>query len=167
MTLASADGVGEGHGGSGPNHAPTTSSSKDGAVWKTALVVALFLALAVAFYWNAWASGPTDHMQAGGDQFTTVWYLRWFPFALQHGLNPFFSDFGNYPFGVNLLTNTSVPLLGLVGSPTTLLFGPIASYNALSTLALAGSATAGYAFVRRWTTWRPAALAGGLLYGFF
>ena len=136
------------------------------SAWAACLVVASYLALSIASYWSAWSTSPTTHMQLGGDQFATVWFLRWIPFSLTHGHNPFFTIFGNYPFGVNLLTNTSVPLLGLVGSPVTLLFGPIATYNFWCTAALAGSATAGYFFARRWTTWRPAAWVCGLLYGF-
>jgi hypothetical protein len=132
----------------------------------TALVVISYVVLSVALYWHEWSGGVTTHLQAGGDQYATVWFLRWIPFSLGHGANPFFSTYGNYPFGVNLLTNTSVPLLGLLGTPLTLAFGPIATYNVMCTAALAGSATAGYAFARTWTAWRPAAWVGGLLYGF-
>jgi hypothetical protein len=132
----------------------------------TALAMVLYLLAAVAVTWDAWSAGPASHMQAGPDQFTTVWFLRWLPFAIGHGHNPLFTDFGNHPFGVNLLNNTSVLLLGMAGAPVTILFGPVATFNTLSTLALAGSAAAGYAFARRWTEWRPAAFACGLLYGF-
>jgi len=135
-------------------------------VLATSSVVVTYLALAVVVYWSAWSSGITTHLQLGGDQYANVWFLRWTPFALLHGLNPLFSTFANYPFGVNLVTNTSSPLLGLLGMPVTLAVGSIATFNVLSTLALAGSATAGYAFARRWTTWRPAAWVAGLLYGF-
>jgi hypothetical protein len=134
--------------------------------WPTALVVATYLVLAVVVYWQAWSLGIGSHMQLGGDQFANVWFLRWTPFALLHGHNPFFTTYANYPFGVNLVTNTSAPLLGLLGMPVTLVAGSIATFNVLSTLALAGSATAGYLFARRWTSWRPAAWVGGLLYGF-
>ena len=136
------------------------------ALAPTMAVMALYLLIAVALNWDAWSEGAASHMQAGADQFTTAWFLRWLPFALLHGHNPLYTDFGNYPFGVNLLNNTSVPLLGLAGAPVTLLFGPIATSNTLSTLALAGSAAAGYCFARRWTEWRPAAFTAGLLYGF-
>src|SRR5664280_1684170 len=148
---------------------PDGSAGGDGhrsPAWATCLVVASYLALSIASYWSVWSTSPATHMQLGGDQFATVWFLRWIPFALTHAHNPFFTTFGNYPFGVNLLTNTSVPLLGLVGAPVTLLFGPTASYNLWCTVALAGSATAGYLFARRWTSWRPAAWVCGLLYGF-
>ena len=135
-------------------------------VLATALVVATYVALAVVVYWNVWSAGITTHLQLGGDQYANVWFLRWTPFAVLHGINPLFSTYANYPFGVNLVTNTSSPLLGLLGMPVTLAVGSIATFNVLSTAALAGSATAGYAFARRWTTWRPAAWVAGLLYGF-
>ena len=147
-------------GGRGPH--PSDPSK----VWATALVIASYVVLAVVVYWPVWSSGVTTHMQLGGDQFANVWFLRWTPFALLHGHNPLFSTYANYPFGVNLVTNTSVPLLGVFGMPVTLLFGSIATFNVMSTLALAGSATAGYAFSRRWTSWRPSAWVAGLLYGF-
>lgn len=136
------------------------------ALLPTVVVLACYLLAAVAVTWDAWSEGAASHMQVGGDQFTTAWFLRWLPFALAHGHNPLFSDFGNYPFGVNVLNNTGVPLLGLLAAPVTLLFGPIATSNTLTTLALAGSAAAGYYFARRWTDWRPAAFTAGLLYGF-
>ena len=131
-----------------------------------ALVVVSYVALAVAIYWQPWSQGPGSVIQPGGDQFANVWFLRWTPFALLHGHNPLFSWWVNVPFGVNLVTNTSAPLLGLLGSPVTLTAGPVAAFTVLSTAALAGSATAAYAFARRWVTWRPAAWVCGLVYGF-
>ena len=145
---------------------PTASVARPGRPWATALVVASYAVLAVVVYWQAWSMGISSHMQLGGDQFGNVWYLRWTPFALLNGHNPLFTDYANYPFGVNLVTNTSAPLLGLLGMPVTLVAGSIATFNVLLTAALAGSATAGYAFARQWTTWRPAAWVAGLLYGF-
>ena len=149
-----------------PSHDRRVTSSDPSRVWATALAVASYLVLAVVAYWPAWSTGVTTHLQLGGDQFASVWFLRWTPFALLHAHNPLCTTYINYPFGVNLVTNTSAPFLGVLGMPVTLLFGSIATFNMLSTLALAGSATAGYAFARRWTTWRPAAWVAGLLYGF-
>jgi len=142
-----------------------TDTRSPGA-WATGLAVASYGVLAVIVYWHAWSAGVTHQMQLGGDQFANVWFLRWTPFALTHGLNPLYTDYANHPFGVNLVTNTSAPFLGVLGMPITLIAGSIATFNVLSTVALAGSATAGYAFARRWTSWRPAAWAAGLLYGF-
>ena len=131
-----------------------------------AISIVIYLALSVAIFWHIWSADPTAVSQAGGDQFGTMWFLQWFPFAILHGHNPFFSNFANYPYGVNLLTNTSVPLLGVLASPVTLIWGSVASFNVLMTLALPASATAGYFFALRWVAWRPAAFVAGLLYGF-
>ena len=101
----------------------------------------------------------TDPVQA-------IWYLEWAKFALLHGHNPFFTNFLDYPGGVNLATNTLSLPLGLAASPMTLILGPVATYNLLLRLALASSATSMCFVLRSWTRWWPAAFAGGLLYGF-
>jgi hypothetical protein len=102
----------------------------------------------------------------GGDIAIFVWSLRWVAYAVAHLQNPFYSDWLNYPAGVNLLDNTTVVLLGVMTAPVTLVFGAIVSYNLLQTLAFATSALAAFALLRRWTSSAPAAFAGGLLYGF-
>ena len=130
-------------------------------------VVGSYLALSVVLYHRAWTGGPSDTVQIySGDLMTYVWGLRWVPYALGNGENPFFTDFVNPPDGVNLLNNTGPVLLGVLAAPITLAFGSIASYNVLQTIALAASATSMYVLLRRWTSWRPAAYVGGLLYGF-
>ena len=138
--------------------------------WRAAggptVAIVVYVVLAVAIFWPVWSTSPTTVSEVGGDQFATMWFLQWAPHSLLHGLNPFFSGLANHPFGVNLLTNTSVLLLGWVATPVTLLWGPIASFNVLMTLALPASATAGYFFARRWVAWWPAAFVAGLLYGF-
>ena len=83
--------------------------------------------LAVVVFWVIWSTDPRSVTQLGGDQFGTVWFLRWVPFAVTHGDNPLVTDFANYPHGVNLLDNTSVPLLGLFGAPITWAWGAIAT----------------------------------------
>ena len=125
-----------------------------------------YLGLAVICYWHAWTGGLASTAQVNGDAFDSMWYLTWAPHSLFHLQNPLFSDYANYPLGINLLINTSALFLGFIGSPITLLFGPIASYNVLVTLSLAGSAAAAYFVIRRWASWRWAAAVGGLVYGF-
>lgn len=130
-------------------------------------VTLAYLGLAVVMYLPAWFRGPASHLQApGGDIAIFVWSLRSVAHSIAHLHNPFFSDWLNYPGGVNLLDNTTVVLLGALSTPVTLAFGPIASFNLLQTLALGLSALSAFALLRRWTTWTPAAFAGGLLFGF-
>ncbi len=131
-----------------------------------ALVVAIYVFLAVVCFWDAWTKGLSTTAQPAGDIYDFMWFLTWLPHSLFHAHNPFFSDYANYPFGLNVIGSTSILLLGFLGSPITLLAGPVAAYNVLITLSLAGSATAAYFVIRRWVSWRPAAAFGGLVYGF-
>ena len=144
----------------------TDDHGADGRVWKTALVCAIYTVLAFAFFHALWTTHPAGVMQLSQDPFNFAWLLQWTPWALLHGHNPFYSDYLNYPYGVNLLTNAGVPGLGILFAPVTLLFGPVAGFNTAETLSVALAAIAGYFFVRRWVSWRPAAFVGGLLFGF-
>jgi hypothetical protein len=129
--------------------------------------VVVYVVVGFIAYWHVWTASAPSVVEPGGlDSQLNMWFLSWTPFALLHGHNPFFTTFGNYPYGVNLLTDTGEPLLGLLAAPFTLLLGPIISFNIMLALAMASSATAAYALARRFTTWRPAAFFAGLLYGF-
>jgi hypothetical protein len=131
------------------------------------LAVLIYAVLAVVGLWHAWSTDPNAYaLSGGGDQAVSMWFLTWVPYAVAHGHNPMFSTYGNYPYGINMMVNTSTLPLGLAAAPITLWFGQISSFNLLYTLAFFTSALAGYALVRRFTTWRVAAFVGGLLYGF-
>jgi hypothetical protein len=130
------------------------------------LVVLFYLALGVILWWHVWATHPAGWMLPGGDAWRNAWFFEWTPWSVLHGHSPLYSGAANYPTGVNVLLNAGAPLLGAVFAPVTLIFGPIAAFNVASTLALPLSATAAYSLMRRFSTWRPAAFVGGLLYGF-
>ena len=132
----------------------------------TCLVVATYLVLAILANWNAWTTGATRALQSSQDPKLNAWLIAWTPFAVSHGVNPLFSHWVNVPYGANYSANVAIPLLGIIVSPITALWGPVAAVNFLISLAFFGSAIAGYCFVRHWTTWRPAAFLGGLLFGF-
>ncbi len=129
-------------------------------------VTVLYGALALALFWHIWASGPAGSTERGPDVYQTVWFLAAVPHALFGGHNPFFLTVANHPYGVNTLSNTSVPLLGVLGYPVTLAFGPVATFNLWITASPALSALATYVFARRLTDWRPAAFVAGLVFGF-
>ncbi len=95
-----------------------------------------------------------------------AWFQAWPAHAIAHGVNPFISTAVNYPRGVNLMSNTGAPLLGIVFAPVTWLFGPAAALNLVMRLGFAFSAISMFFVLRRWARWWPAAFAGGLLYGF-
>ena len=135
-----------------------------------ALAIGAYAVLALLAYWPVMpfdASKLPHPAGAGvGDPAQMTWFLAWTPFALGHGLNPFFTNYIDFPQGANLASNTSVPLLGLLAAPVTFALGPVASFNLLMRLALASSATSMFLVSRRWVRWWPAAFAAGLLYGF-
>jgi hypothetical protein len=130
------------------------------------VVAAAYFALAAVPYWGYWTAGGTRVAGKGGDLSTDAWFLQWTCYALVHLHNPLVTDWGNYPYGVNGVTNLSMPLLGVLGAPVTLAFGAFVTTTVLFTLAFPLSALSGYALIRRWVRWRPAAFGGGLLYGF-
>lgn len=68
------------------------------------------------------------HVTADADMF--AWWLNWFPFAVTHGENPLVTDWMHWPYGLNALWNTAVPLLALALSPVTALAGSITAFNA-------------------------------------
>jgi hypothetical protein len=133
----------------------------------TLAVFAIYAVLAQVAYWPVFP-GTSNRVAtcACSDASLQSWLLGWIPFSLGHLHNPFFTSWTNYPFGVNLAQNTSMPLLGLLASPLTVLAGPITSYNLLLLMSFPLSAISMYWVMRQWTGSRLAAFAAGLLYGF-
>jgi hypothetical protein len=132
----------------------------------SALALPAYLAVAVAVFLPAWRD--PQHLLVGyyGDPKFFVWVLGWIPKALATGSDPLLTTDLNYPAGVNLMWNNSVPLVGFLLSPITALAGPTASYNAAITVGLAVSAWCAHMVMVRLGLSRPGALVGGLLYGF-
>jgi hypothetical protein len=125
------------------------------------------LGLSVAMFWPMWQE-PSRRLlgSGGGDGALLMWFLRWTPAALGHGLNPLFSDYLNFPHGVNVMWNTSLLLPGLLLAPITVTFGPVVTFNVLCTLSLALSAWCATLAFRRYIHSNVAALIGGSAYGF-
>lgn len=134
--------------------------------WPAAVIIGAYASLAIIPYWHYWAAGGTRIAGKGGDLALEAWFLDWVSYALVHGHNPLVTNWGNYPFGVNGITNASTPLLGVLGTPLTLLSGAFVTITLFFTLAFPLSSLSGYVLIRRWVRWRPAAFCGGLLYGF-
>ncbi|HTX00384.1 MAG TPA: hypothetical protein VMD59_16505, partial [Acidimicrobiales bacterium] len=123
--------------------------------------------MSLAAYWPIFPGDPSRvPTQASGDIVQDIWFLDWTPYAIVHGLNPFYTHLINAPYGVNTAQNTQMPLLGVLSAPLTWLVSPVASYNLLLWLSFTLSSLSMAYVVRRWTTWFPAAFAAGLLYGF-
>jgi hypothetical protein len=141
--------------------------------WGLIAAVGAYFVVALVANWPAWPGDPdrvrtvTSFAVTGStDNDLMTWFLAWVPHALAHGLNPLYTNWLNYPYGVDVAQNTSAPLLGLLAAPLTLLVNPIASFNLLVFLAYPLSATAMFFVLRRFVQWDVAAFAGGALYGF-
>jgi hypothetical protein len=102
----------------------------------------------------------------GADPSSIVWFLRWWPYAISHGTNPFISHLVWAPSGANLAGTTSIPGLALVVSPLTLTLGPIVTYNLLYLLAPALGAWTAYLLCHHITRSAFPSLVGGYLFGF-
>ena len=117
-----------------------------------------------------WHDLPFNNLQvpaAAPDDTTAVaWFLSYVGFAVTHGHNPFFTNWMDFPSGVNLPANQSMILLGALLTPITILFGPLATLNFTLFAALVTTALAMYVTLRYFDCRPLAAFAGGLLFGF-
>src|SRR6266851_3564958 len=130
------------------------------------VLLGIYGLLALGLFAATWAD-PFSHVIGDGpDPPVFIWYLRWVPFALSHGLNPLLTSYLDFPDGINLMWQTSVPLLGLLLAPVTLTLGPIFAYNLLMTASMALGAWCGFLAFRRHVMRPWAAATGGLLFGF-
>lgn len=129
---------------------------------------ALVIYGAGAFLLTAAAWRDPTHSWPGGccDPQQTIWFLRWAPYALSHGINPFFTSQLNAPDGVNLMWNTSFVGVSIIVSPITLLFGPVAAYNVLISAGMALGGWFTYFVVRRHTAGTAAPIVAGAIYAF-
>ena len=127
--------------------------------------LALYVLLSAVLIWHG-ASLTHQLSGAGSDPYDSVLFLDWWPYALTHGLNPFFTKLLWYPSGVSMLWVTSVPLLSLLGWPITASLGPVVTYNVIIITSPVFSAWAAYFLCRYITRDFAAALLGGFLFGF-
>ncbi|HEY0934125.1 MAG TPA: hypothetical protein VGD91_10315, partial [Trebonia sp.] len=92
--------------------------------------------------------------------------MRWWPYALTHGINPLFSAQIGAPGGYNLAWATTTPSVDLLFWPVTALSGVVTSFNLMILLLPPASALAAFVVARRLTGRFWAALFSGAVYGF-
>lgn len=132
--------------------------------WVTVIAVGIYGALAL---WANWPEYPGDpHLIRAGDLSLDAWLLAWNPHALLAGQSLFATNYVNFPAGVNIAQQTSMPLLGLLTGPLTLLGSPVESISLLLWLSPTLSASAAFWVLRRFVQRDFSAFVGGLLYGF-
>jgi hypothetical protein len=131
------------------------------------LALALYVALAVALIGRAAAGHPAGGtLGTGPDVQIFEWGLRWWPYALGHGLDPLQSARVWPPDGGLVLWSTTVPLLSVLATPLTLLAGTQVSWNVLVVVAPATAAWAAWLLCSELEATPAAALFGGALFGF-
>ncbi|HUA40492.1 MAG TPA: hypothetical protein VMA32_02925 [Streptosporangiaceae bacterium] len=95
-----------------------------------------------------------------------TWILRWWPYAIAHGLNPLYTHEVGTEVGHNLAWVTTVPPLGLLAAPLTVVAGPLVSFSLLDAIAMPLSAWAAFVLCRRLTGKFWPGLVGGAVLGF-
>ncbi len=110
--------------------------------------------------------GRPQLFQASMDPNFYTWSVRWWPYAIAHGLNPLHSTEIGAPAGFNLAWVTSIPPLAVLAFPLTALAGPVVSFSVLVVAAIPVSGWAAFLMCRRLTGRFWPALAGGAVYGF-
>jgi hypothetical protein len=122
----------------------------------------------------AWYAAPLIHYLnvpvLGGhvspDENFYVWCMRWFPYAISHGLNPLYSNQIMAPGGISLAWTTPVPVVAIVMWPVTAMFGPVVSYNLAILLIPPVTGWAAFIAAHRLTRRFWASLLAGAVYGF-
>lgn len=148
----------------GPDQAPRPNRRP--SLPLSPLVLVAFAVLAVGLFSAVWADPFSRVIGLGPDPPVFMWYMRWVPYALGHGANPFFTNYLDYPTGINLMWQTSVPLLSIVLWPVTVTLGPIVAYNLMMTASVALSGWTAFLAFRRHVARPWTALLGGLIFGF-
>jgi len=95
-----------------------------------------------------------------------VWMFRWWPYAISHHIDPFYTTAAWAPGGINLGWVTSVPAPALAMSPVTAAFGPFFSFNVAELAAPALAAWTAYLLCRHLVGSFLPALSGGFFFGF-
>lgn len=123
-----------------------------------------YLALGFLASWQAWSQG-VSHTGAGSafDPVLFYWSLGYFAHFLGEPSHWFTTTVLARPGGVNLLDNTSVPLLGVLTAPITLIWGPVASANVLTVTAIGSSGFTTFLLARQWTKNTLAGFCAGII----
>jgi hypothetical protein len=138
-------------------------------VARVAAVLAFYVAASGVLFGRHVLADPSHTcacLGGAGDPPTYMWALAWWPYALTHAVNPFFTHVAWSPVGVNVAAAPMIPLPSMAAWPLTAAFGLLPAYDALAILSPAVAATTMYLLCRWITHRRWASLAGGWAFGF-
>ena len=133
---------------------------------RIAALLACYLAASCLLFHRLLLHLATVSLDSGrSDVALEIWWLKWAPFSIAHGLNPLYTHYWNGTIGIDAMWNVSVLAIGFLMSPITVLFGAVVTYNLAFILAPALSAFAANRWLRRHVAAFPA-LVGGFVFGF-
>lgn len=127
------------------------------------VTLAAYVVLALLVTVRIWIDPAHRTPGGAGDNFAFVDAIAWIPHALSTGQNPLFMSAIDYPHGVNLAWNTSVPLGAVLVWPVTAVLGPVVAFNVLVAGWLALDGWCVWLWLRRHVRSSAAAFAGGAL----
>ncbi len=133
---------------------------------KLLLVLLYFSVLTLLETWPTVLHAGQAILGGSGDGVFFVWLIRWFQRAIFEGGAFFFNPFMNYPEGWILATTDTALATTLPGVPISLLFGPIAGYNAAMWLTFISSGFFMFLWVEHLTGSARAGLLAGTAYAF-
>lgn len=82
--------------------------------------LATYLVISATFFASSlWNNFSTRIVGVSADPTLSIWCFSWWPYAIRHHLNPFFSYKVMVPTGANLSWAGSIPLPALIGAPIT------------------------------------------------
>jgi hypothetical protein len=126
----------------------------------------VYLGAALALFGAPLLHGGNECVCFGADASIPTWGLEWFPYAIAHGLNPFYTHLIYVPQGFDVALATVMPGAALLLAPVTFTAGPLAAYNVGVILSPALAAFFAFLHCRRVTGRFWPALFGGWLFGF-
>ncbi len=112
--------------------------------------------------------GAHQLMQLGhsSDPTHDMWFLKWWPYAISHHINPFHTRLLWYPVDTTLMWTSTVFLPAIVMAPITSAWGPVVSYNILMLAAPVIAATAAFMLCYKLSSAYWSSVLGGFIFGF-
>ena len=101
------------------------------AVRQGLLALAVYLAVFITVFALPLVSNLSipDLRQYWTDPNFYTWALRWWPYAVSHGINPLYSSQIGAPHGYDLAWATTTPSVDVLMWPVTAAFGPVVAFN--------------------------------------
>jgi hypothetical protein len=137
------------------------------STWLYVFVLLGYLLLTLVMTWPLVTRLGSEIAGAGTDVWIHQWTFWWIKEALQSGQNPFYTTLLYYPYGVSLTSHNIAWFNIALWLPLEALLGSVAAYNVVFILVITLNGFAFYLFAKAETGVFPAALIGGIIFGFW